>query len=104
MDDDVTAAIEELQDQVGKLAKARTPAARTTAREDVSDARDDLEDVLRREGYRLSRRDLDAILEEREGRKFNERLERALKAREEEADEEAEIDDDGKPKPKPKAK
>lgn len=107
MDDDVKAAFDELRAEMKDLARARTPAQRQSAERDVRDAREDLEDVLRREGYRLSRRDLDAMIDEREERRFNERLDRALAAREAaEAgeEEEEETGEDGKPKAKAKPK
>lgn len=75
--------------------------------DDVVEAEDDeLEAALRREGYRLSRRELDALMEEREYAKFKTYVERyaaevgaqpALGADEE--DDEA--DDGGKAKSSP---
>ncbi len=78
MDDDVKAAFDDLRGELKELARARTPATKREAERDVRDAREDLEDVLRREGYRLSRRELDAMIDEREERRFNERLDKRL--------------------------
>ncbi len=95
MDDDVKQAIDELRAELREAARARTPAARRDASVDVREAREDLEDLLRREGYRLSRRELDALIDEREERRFNERLDRALKERE--PVDEPELDAEGNP-------
>ena len=109
MDEDVKTAFDELRAEMKDLARARTPSQRQSAERDVRDAREDLEDVLRREGYRLSRRELDAMIDEREERRFNERLDKALAARaaadeDDSGDGEEELDEDGKPKAKAKAK
>ncbi len=64
MDDDVREAIEQLRGELKDLGRARTPNERRESQAGVRDAREDLEDVLRREGYRISRRDLDRLVED----------------------------------------
>jgi hypothetical protein len=107
MDDDVREALDEMQDAIAALGKARTPAAKRTAQADVAAEREDLEDVLRREGYRVSRKDLDALIETREEERLRKMLAK-IKAEEEPEEDEPELDAEGKPvakpKPKPKAK
>lgn len=106
MDDDVKAAIDELRADIKEASRARTPRERSEGERNVRESREDLEDVLRREGYRLSRRELDAMIDEREERLFNERLDKALAARvasdEDDEGSEEELDEDGKPKAKKK--
>ena len=106
MDDDVKTAFDELRAEMRDAARARTPAARTEGDRHVREAREDLEDVLRREGYRLTRRELDRLVEEDEDRRFNDRLDKALAARAaaeaDEDDDEDELDDEGNPKAKKK--
>lgn len=110
MDDDVRQALDEMRQEMRELARARTPAQRSSARDDVREAREDLEDVLRREGYQISRRQLDELLEQEDERKFNARMEKFLadRAAADEADEDDQDDDgegaNGKPKPKRKPK
>ncbi len=107
MDDDVKQAIEELREEIRTATKARTPAQRSSAASDVRDARESLEDVLRREGYRLSQRDLDRLVDADDERRFNERLDKALAdraAREEGEEDEDEDADSDKAKPKAKRK
>lgn len=109
MDDDVKQALDDLRADLKELGRTRAGSGeRRRAEADVRESREDLEDVLRREGYRLSRRELDRLVDEDEDRRFNERLDRRLaelKAAEEddgdEDDEEVE-GEDGKPKPKRK--
>lgn len=108
MDDDVKQALEDLRGELKDLARTRAGTSeRRTAERDVASAREDLEDVLRREGYRLSRRELDRLVDEEEERRFNARLDKALADRaaaDDEEEDEEELDEDGKPKPKPKGK
>lgn len=112
MDPDVQEALDEFRRELRTLAGARTPRERTAAREDVDDAREDLEDVLRRHGYKLSRRDLDELVEGRDKARFRawfEELEqeRAAAARQdddEDEDGENDDDEDGEKKRKPAAK
>jgi hypothetical protein len=109
MDDDVKQALDDLRGELKDLARTRAGTSeRRTAERDAAAAREDLEDVLRREGYRLSRRELDRLVDEEEERRFNARLDKALADRaavgDEDEDEEEELDEDGKPKPKPKPK
>lgn len=107
MDDDVKEAFDELRAEMREAARAR-PADRASSERHVREARADLEDVLRENGYRLSRRELDAMIDEREERRFNERLDKALAARaaaeQQEEEEEEEVGEDGKPKAKAKQK
>lgn len=103
MDDDVREALDEMQDAIAALGKARTPAARREAKAEVAAEREDLEDALRREGYKFTRKDLDSLAEARD----EERLRRMLakiKAEEDEGIDEPELDDEGKPVAKQKAK
>ena len=108
MDDDVKAAFDELRAEIKDASRARTPSVQREGDRHVREAREDLEDVLRREGYRLSRRELDRLVDEDEDRRFNERLDKALAARvaAESEEEEEELDADGNPtgKKKPAAK
>lgn len=108
MDDDVKEAFDELRAEMREAARARTTSERSAGDRHVREARADLEDVLRENGYRLSRRDLDAMIDEREERRFNERLDKALAARAEaeaeEGEEGEEEGEDGKPKAKAKPK
>ncbi len=108
MDEDVKDAIEQLRGELKDLGRARTPNERRESERGVQDAREDLEDVLRREGYRINRRDLDRLVDADDERKFNDRLDKALAARaaaDAEEEEEEELDADGNPvKPKAKAK
>ena len=107
MDDDVREALERNAGCDRGAGEGRTPAARREAKAEVAAEREDLEDALRREGYKFTRKDLDSLAEARD----EERLRRMLAKIKAEADEEIdepELDDEGnpvvKPKPKPKAK
>lgn len=103
MEDDVREALEELRSELADQRRARTPAAQREARSGVAEAREDLEEVLRREGYHLSRRELDAMLEQRDEAKFRARMDRyldELAAGEEEAGEEDDDAGEGGEKPK----
>jgi hypothetical protein len=110
MDDDVKQALDDLRGELKDLARTRAGTSeRRTAERDAAAAREDLEDVLRREGYRLSRRELDRLVDEEEERRFNARLDKALADRaaadeDDDENDDAELDEDGKPKPKPKGK
>jgi hypothetical protein len=79
-------ALEEIRGLREDVKRAKTPTAKREAREDVRDAEEDLEDVLRRNGYRLTRRDLDAIVDQREDDVFRQRMDRWLKDRREAGD------------------
>lgn len=109
MDDDVKEAFDELRAEMREAARAR-PADRASSERHIREARADLEDVLRENGYRLSRRELDAMIDEREERRFNERLDKALAARaaaeaeEEEGEEEGDEGEAGKKKQAAKKK
>lgn len=76
MEDDVREALEELRESVAELGRARTPQRRQQAQRQVAEEREDLEEVLRANGYRLSRKDLDELIEEREFERFRARYER----------------------------
>jgi hypothetical protein len=104
MDDDVREALDELQESIGKLSKARTPAQQQQARETVREERADLEEVLRREGYSFTRKDLEKLREDREFEKFRERYARLLSEDDPDESVEEEEETEGKPKPKPKPK
>ena len=107
MDDDVREALDELRDEMRTLGKARTPAARASAREDVREAREDLDDVLRREGYHLSRREIDSFVAERDERRIAVAVDKRLAELAADDKDEGEVDEDGKKKPaakKPAAK
>lgn len=83
--------LRDLREAQEKLAAAKTPAAKEEAREDVREAKDDLDAELRRRG--LSRADLDELQESKEYERFKARQERLEAERA-----------DGKPKPRPKPK
>lgn len=97
--EDIAAIRKELRDLQAaqeRLAEAKTPAAKADAREDVRDAKDDLDDELRRRG--LSRSDLDKLQEEKEFERHKAREDRLRTERE------AEEKNNPKPKRKPVAK
>ena len=100
--DELDAIRRELRDE---LRSARTPREREAVR---GEARADLEEVLRDNGYRLTRRELDEIIAQREDDRVNAAVERALAARDaaaaEEEEEEGEENEDGTPAKKPARK
>lgn len=82
MDDDVREALDELREENARLKRALESGSRrdqTRAREEVASAREDLEDVLRREGYRFSRKDLDRIAQEMDDKRLDDRVEQKLR-------------------------
>jgi hypothetical protein len=85
----------EFRDGLDDLKRAGTTREREHARGEIAGAREDLEDVLRREGYRLSRRELDAMIDARDEERFTARLDAALEARAAAEAEEGEEDGDG---------
>ena len=72
MDDDVKEALDELRKELREARRSPSPQRDR----DVREAREDLDDVLRREGYRLSRRELDQLVDEQNERKQRELFER----------------------------
>lgn len=97
-------------DRIGAELRAELRTARTAGdRADVrGDAVADLDDVLRANGYRLTRRELDALVASQEEERINAAVERALAARDaaaaESDDDEEDDDADGdKDKKKPAA-
>lgn len=113
LDPEVQAAIDNVGRELREeLRTARSPRDRDDAR---GDAVADLDDVLRANGYRLTRRELDALVAAQEEERITAAVERALAARDaaagDEDEDEDDDDDDGgedgdkpKPKAKPKAK
>lgn len=106
MDDDVKEALDELRQELRKAQRAPSPQRER----DVREAQEDLDDVLRRHGYRLSRRELDAILNERDERRQRDLFERwyeertAAEQEDGEDGEENEEEGDGEGKTKAKLK
>lgn len=92
----------DLREAQRRLEDAKTPAAKEAAREDVREAKSDLDDELRSRG--LSRSDLDRLQEEKEYEKFKGREERLRKEREDAEAKESETADPEKPKRKAKEK
>lgn len=114
LDDDARRELDairsELREELDELRRSRTAGAGDSAAA-TREARADLEDVLRREGYRMSRRELDELVRARDEAALEAKLEAMLDAREaaraaaeEEAEEEAEDGDGGKEKEKRKTK
>ncbi len=107
LDPEVQEALEDLRRELRDRGRA-APADRGRHDRDVSHAREDLDEVLRREGYRLTRRELDELVESRDNARMDERLNRLLDERlaataPGEGDEgDGDADEDGKSKPKPK--
>lgn len=112
--EDVAALRKEIADlkaAQARLEAAKTPAARESAREDVKEAKEDLDDELRRRG--LTRADLDELqvtkenaridarLDERERVRAEDERQRAIAAGEIEEDDEDDPDGKSKPNPKP---
>src|SRR5581483_10839979 len=105
---EIEGMLSEMRDE---LRSARTPREREAVR---SETRADLEDVLRENGYRLSRRELDEIMRKRDDDRIAAAVDRRLAelAADAEAEDDGEEgdddgDDDGseeKPKPKSRAK
>jgi hypothetical protein len=105
MEDDVREAIDELRDLVRQGLQARTPERRQEARNDVREAREDLETVLRREGYSFSRKELDALTKERDYQAFRTNFDRMMDevGRDDDDDDQGD-DDDAAAKAKPKTR
>ncbi len=111
LDPEVQEALEDLRRELRDRGRA-APADRGGHDRDVLHAREDLDEVLRREGYRLSRRELDELVQARDNARLDERLNRLLDERlaaaatdeDDEGDDEGDDDGDGKSKRKPKAK
>lgn len=72
----------ELKEAMQRLAEAKTEPDRAAARADVRDARESIDDELRRRG--LTRADLDKLASEKEYEKFKGFEERRAREREEE--------------------
>lgn len=75
---------------IEELKKAATPTQRREARADVKDAEDDLEKLLRKHGYEVTRADLDAMAEEKAYARFARFLERAKAETDDETDDDDE--------------
>lgn len=109
IDPEVQAAIDKIGTELrSELRTARTASDRADVR---GDAVADLDDVLRANGYRLTRRQLDELVDSQEQARIDAAVEKALAARDaaattddddaaDDADDDA--DDGDKPKPKPK--
>lgn len=107
-DQEILERFERLERTIEQAQRARTPAERERARDRADDQREDLEQVLRREGYHFTRKELDEMAEEREFQRFKARFDRLaaenLPKPGEEGDEEDEEDEDGDGAKKPPAK
>jgi hypothetical protein len=76
---EVRDALGELRGAIEELRSSPPGQPQREARRDVADAEDELEQTLRKHGYRLSRADLDSVVDERSYDRFKtfmERLER----------------------------
>jgi hypothetical protein len=96
----------ELEEAKRDLAAAKTPGQRASAREDVAEAKSDLDDELRRRG--LTRADLDELQQKKEDDRIDARIAAREEARRLEAEaadaDDDEADDEEEPEPKPRAK
>lgn len=103
---EVTARLDQLGAAVDEIQKARTTPQRREAQRDAGEARDDLDAVLRKHGYRLSRDDLDELAEQREYESFRKRMQRFVDEQKAGGSGSSDDDDDsgGKGKGKRKAK
>src|SRR5581483_11545386 len=89
---EIEGMLSEMRDE---LRSARTPREREAVR---TETRADLEDVLRENGYRLSRRELDEIMRKRDDERIAAAVDRRLAelaAENEEEDDDGDDDDDG---------
>jgi predicted ABC-class ATPase len=111
LDDETRRELEELRNEIADLRRSRATSRPDTTGLGQTLARADLDEVLRENGYRLNRRELDDLVKSRDDAALESKLEALLTAREaaaaaaeEEEEEEEELDENGKPKPKPAAK